>query len=972
MARPTPTSPPPSPLHRALTAPGGLVLLLVLLAVLIGAGIALGISALDLPPPAGGADDDPERPEDPDAFVRWLTDSRGIEQGGIPTSRYVQAEEAVLEMLARERQLEESGDERAQILSGLGAAAEPWTWLGPSNWGGRTRALVVNPDDPSIMLAAGVTGGIWRSEDAGDSWNPLTDTFSNITVGVLEFDPNDPSVVYAGTGEAVFKARDEHRGDGIMKSTDGGVSWAFLDATTGRAEFAYVGDIEVSANDPNRVYAATGTGVWVSSDGGASWGTAPVLASGSNARSVGCLELALRHDLSPDTLLASCGSHEPDGVYRSVDAGLSWEKVLPADATPIGRTAMAIAPGRPNIVYASVTDPRTDSAYALYRSTQGGAAGTWEMRASPASGDPDWLGTCAYRGEPYAQGDYDHVIAVDPTNPDRVWLGGIDLYRSEDGGATLQKATDTRLDPNYADGTPYVHADQHVIVFHPRYDGSANRTVYFGNDGGLFATDDDRASLTMTGSCVSSSIAGIGYRSMNEGYGISQFIGGALSEDGGVVVGGTQDNGTFRLDGGRPGEWVQIWGGDGGNGAVTPDGSWVFVSNYYFYYYRLTGDAARTGECAGGGCDSANNGITDQNRIEQAAFYPPVEADSTAPGTLWTGGLHIWRTVDEGRTWVKASTTLPDVATAISIWPGDGNHVWAGTRNGALYRTTDGLAASPTWSQFASADFPYAEVSSIAVDPTNAEVAYVTFRTFDGNQLWKRSADGVWSSLDTALPDTPFNAVAVNPLNPAMVYVGTDIGIFESLDAGATWRVGNENLATTIVNRLIFRRGTSDLYAFTFGRGAYRVDVGNRAPPPNDEITAATDIVLDPEFAEQLDVRVATRSSSDPDVSCGSALLPSQGQSVWYRFQPAQDGAIEVTTRGSNYDTVAAVFSGDANPNATLTEVECNDDGVGTSEASSLVFQARTGETYFIEVTRSAGSRADTLANTLHITIRQH
>jgi hypothetical protein len=200
-----------------------------------------------------------------------------------------------------------------------------------------------------------------------------------------------------------------------------------------------------------------------------------------------------------------------------------------------------------------------------------------------------------------------------------------------------------------------------------------------------------------------------------------------------------------------------------------------------------------------------------------------------------------------------------------------------------------------------------------------------------------------------------------------MVYAGTDVGVFESLDGGMTWRVANENLATTIVSRLIFRTGTSELYAFTFGRGAYRVDVGENSPPINDLISSPKDVVLAPDYRDVIDVRSASSAGDDPSLSCGSSLAPAQTRSVWYRLVDSQGGRVAVTTEGSNFDTVVAVHEADAA--GKLTEIECNDESVAALGPSSLVFEAAPGGTYYIEVTRSASSPTDTLANTLELLI---
>ena len=940
-----------------------------LLALAIGGvlvlGLALGLAVGRLLTPSSVTEGPTEgREDDPGGFAAWLL---GDEDEQDVVGRYLSAEQEIRAQLAKQALLEQQGDDRARVLRGLGAAAQPWTWLGPRNFGGRTRAFVVDPRDSKVMLAGGITGGVWRSADAGRSWTPLTDTFSNISINVLEMDPANPSVVYAGTGEAYYRSWPRHRGNGIMKSTDGGISWSFLESTTRNDAFDWVGDIEVSHNDPQRVYAATGTGVWLSRDGGQTWGTGPVHSTGDDPDSVGCMELAIRTDLEPDVVFASCGHEQfPIGVYRTTDGGQAWEQILPIDGQEIGFAALAIAPKNEDVIYASasrVVRKRGDvaSAQGLYVSTRGGAPGSWELRADPANGGPNWLANCRYPTS--GQGGYDNTIAVDPTDPNRLWVGGIDLFRSSDGGRTLELASDWILPP--VDGTPYAHADQHAIVFDPGYDGATNRTVYFANDGGLYRTDDDRATLTAS-ACkgrTETVVAGIAYQSMNNAYGIAQFVGGSVSDDGRYVIGGTQDNGTFFLDTQGATDWVSIWGADGGQSAMHPAGDWFVATTYDGSFYRLTG-SARFGQSPRCLAWDFNDECTSVGpaKLDEFDFYPPLERD--AGNALWTAGTKIWRSPDVGATWLEVGSLGGRTASAIALSPGDPNLAYVGTYGGTVFKTTNAADAAPTWAPLDTAFA--AKVSSIAIDPRDPSTVFVAIKSFEGQQLWRSLQGGPFEPIDGTLPDTPVNAVAVNPLNGDMVYAGTDVGVFESLDRGVTWRVANENLATTIVSRLVFRAGTSELYAFTFGRGAYRVDVGTQSPPTNDLVSAPKDVALAPAFTDAIDIRSASSAPDDPALSCGSALSPTETRSVWYRLVATDGGPVAVTTDGSNFDTVLGVFE---QAKGTLRELACNDDGVVALGPSSLVFDAAAGTTYLIEVARSARSPAGTLANNLRLSV---
>jgi len=327
-----------------------------------------------------------------------------------------------------------------------------WTALGPGNIGGRTRTLVIHPAQPEIMWAGGVSGGVWKTNDAGESWLPVSDRLANIAVNSMAIDPSNPDVLYIGTGEGYFREIVRGtwlplRGAGIYKSTDGGATWSWLEATA-NADFHWVNDLVISPRDPNRIYAATRTGVHLSENGGGSWRR--FLDPGVTG---GCLDLTLRTDLNVDWVFASCGTFEQATVYRrKMTRSGEWEAVFSEPG--MGRTTLAVAPSDQRIIYAlsASNDAGPDGHFeqallAVYRSTAGGNPGSWRVRVDNT--DPEKLNTLLLTnpaGASYADCDwgeqnswtpmgwYCNVIAVDPVDPDVVWAAGVDLFRSDDGG----------------------------------------------------------------------------------------------------------------------------------------------------------------------------------------------------------------------------------------------------------------------------------------------------------------------------------------------------------------------------------------------------------------------------------------------------------------------------------------------------------------------------------------------------------
>src|SRR3954454_18320374 len=298
---------------------------------------------------------------------------------------------------------------------------DAWTPLGPGNVGGRTRVVKFHPAVPTTLFAAGVSGGIWKSDDDGTTWRPTGDGLTNIAVNSLMIDPARPDVMYAGTGEGYFREEIRGtglplRGSGIYVTTDGARNWHQLPATN-TPDFHWVNDLEFGVKDSRRIYAATRSGVWRSTDSGATW--AQLLAADVRG---GCLDLALRPDRSEDVLFASCGSYEQATVYRFPRAANRSDAEVVLREPDMGRTSLAIAPSSPDVIYALAASnaPGPNGIFeqgllAVYRSDHGGTAGSWETRVT--NSDPTFLNTLllhnvaaasnrACSGSPTAQNSY--------------------------------------------------------------------------------------------------------------------------------------------------------------------------------------------------------------------------------------------------------------------------------------------------------------------------------------------------------------------------------------------------------------------------------------------------------------------------------------------------------------------------------------------------------------------------------------
>jgi photosystem II stability/assembly factor-like uncharacterized protein len=727
------------------------------------------------------------------------------------------------------------------ITSASGTLNGSWQPHGPGNIGGRSREILISYKNQNVMWTAGVAGGIWKSTDGGASWQPKGDLLVNIAVNSIVQDSKMDDVLYAGTGEGFFNG-DAIRGQGIFKSTDGGETWKQL-ASTDNPDFYYVQKLVATRHKKKqRVYAATRTGVFRSTDFGATW-TKVLDATGVN----GCMDLAIQPH-KEDYVFASCGTLAQATVWRALDVeqGQTWEAVL--SDVDMGRTSLAIAPSNPKVIYALASfyhlpaaHPQDYGLLAVYRSTQDGAPGTWQTRVHYT--DSNKLNTVQLTNPVYAhladcgfgasnqffnQGWYDNQIAVDPRDENIVWTAGIDLMRSNDGGQTWGVGSYWWFDST---DPLYAHADNHAITFHPKYNGDSNRTMYVASDGGIYRTDDARAAVgtTLASVCGEPVANQVSWTSLNNGYQVTQFYHGTVWPDGSTFFGGTQDNGSVigGLAGG-PDNWQDIRGGDGGYVAVDRDDTNII-------YGEHTGKSLQRSSNGGATWTNIHTGVTEAGGNFQ--FIHPFAMDPSDTQRLWYGGAFAWRSNNRGTSWTRVSNSFGARIASWGIAPSDPNRVYVGMQNltvapaftGRIYTTNVAttLTAPVTW---ASAQPRQGYVSSIGVDPTNPLIAYATYSTYNSGanvgHVFKTTNGGAsWSRIDLSLPDMPVHSVVVHPTQPDTLYIGTDLGVFVTIDGGVNWMRENTGFANVVTEHLELNNGR--LFAFTHGRSAWSVELAD-------------------------------------------------------------------------------------------------------------------------------------------------
>lgn len=658
---------------------------------------------------------------------------------------------------------------------GLQAPDGYWT-SAPQTDEGRITSIAVHPTSSQIAIAGSASGGVWRTTSGGASWTPLTDNQCSLATGSVVFDPVNPSIVYVGTGE-VGQA---WYGCGVLRSTDGGNTWTQLGASVFDPPSGAGASIpkllidRTSAGSASTtiVLAAANNGLYRSTNSGTSW---TLVAAGQFT------DLA-QHPTDASIMYAAAGnlfSDARNGVYRSSDRGATWTKLpMPLSTSGPGRSALAVTPAAPKSMFLAASVPLGNGASATLQ-------GLWRWD-DDVSRWTQLTTTSVYapidRGDFGTQTWYNLVLAVDPVDANRIYLGGIRLYRSLDGGVTF-----TRIANN-------THVDWHALVIDPR----APTTIFGGNDGGVHMSFD----------------GGDSWISRNTNLSITQFYPGiavhpALPNQ---IVGGLQDNGTV-MSSGLP-TWDALFGGDGGYAAINyqdPSVSWVTCQwgNPPCLYRRSSSPTVRF--------DARVSGITGTDR---AAFIPPLVMDPTSPTTLYFGTYRLYKTTNDGVSWTpspndvtKGSGTISAIAPSVS----DAQTVYVGTNDGNVQVSTDG----GTTFTLRTNGLPTRAVSDIAVDRANSQRAVVTFSGFGTQHVYLTTDAGVsWTPISNGLPDVPHNAVALIP-SSNRIFVGTDVGVYESGDNGATWTAGPSGMPNVTVTDLVYHVASGTLVAATHGRGVF-------------------------------------------------------------------------------------------------------------------------------------------------------
>ncbi len=759
--------------------------------------------------------------------AEWFLSQRTYPLGYIPKDAEIRAVEDLRTRMIPDLQARSS-------LQKSAAASLSWESHGPGNIGGRLRGLLIHPNNPNVLYAGSVSGGVWKSVDGGANWSPTMNDLITLNISALAMKPGDPNTIYAGTGEAYFSA-DALPGRGLLKTTDGGNTWRRIHVAQG-LNSPFLTSIAVSPAHPNVVYASGRkaspsvplpaesvpdpgvSAIFKSVDSGETWQD---ITSGKGIEhnpQIESDEYAAQVIADPtdaNIVYASFGLYAPGGIWKSSNGGQTWSRLtngLPDPSLPnLGyeRIELALAPSNTNVLYASFSYSRKAgdtstlperAMLGLWKSTNAGQS--WTQVATPMTtsilnqnyGDLTALGT---------QGTYANAVAVHPTDPNTVFVAGLDIYKSTNGGNTWSQVSLWEENAAQREGFPHVHADHHVLVFDP----STNPpTLYNGSDGGIARSRD----------------LGASWSALNKYLGVTQFYFFAAHPDNpSIMMGGSQDNGTPMLFDGLLNNWSDVTGGDGGPAYFDYNNpSNVYASVYRVTMMRATVNFAtrQFSNVKNIGYTDGSNGIT-QDDVKGAKFFAPYEMSPNNPNVLILGTNRILKTTNRGDSWTPLSNALSVPFVAVAIAEGNDNVFWVANSQAQIFKTEDGGA---TYANVTGANLPNRYVTDIELDPSNAGTVYLTYSGYGTPHVFKSANAGAsWSDITNNLPDAPANALQVHPQNSNQLFLGTDIGVFMSEDAGQTWQPAGNNFPTVQVVAIQINLKTNRVYAATHGRGVY-------------------------------------------------------------------------------------------------------------------------------------------------------
>lgn len=714
-------------------------------------------------------------------FKRWeyYWESRIDENGNFPTEGHV------LEEIKRYR----SSQSNRSYTSGsgnweiVGPVSLPNNGTGQLNGNGRVNCIAFHPTDPNTIYVGAPSGGFWKSTDGGLTWTDYLNGLTRLGVSSIVIDPTNANTIYIGTGD---RDGGDAPGYGVWRSTDGGLTWVARNTGMGNRT---VYEVLMDPTNPIILIAATnGNRIYKSVNAGANW---TFTTASSNMK-----DIAFKPGDS-NTIYASGTSFD-----ISTNGGSSFTQITNGVPTGTQRIALAVSPNQPNWVYLLAGNGA--GLMGVYRSTDSGV--TFSTRTTT----PNILGY-ATTGGTGSQAWYDLVIAADPTNANTIYTGGVNIWKSTDGGTTMS-CTSYWVGPQ--GGIDGVHADQHVLEFSPH-----TNDIYSGNDGGVYYSSDN----------------GLNWDDLSSGLAIAQIYKIGVSQQSNTVINGYQDNGTAIS---RGNAFTTEIGGDGMECIIDPtDDTYMYGALYYGDIRRSTNGGNTFGSIVG-------------TISETGGWVTPYKLDPNNANRMFAGYTNVWRNdaVRTGTTWTQISSfggtsNIRDLAIA----PSNSDVMYVSRYDNSFRRSNNATSGSPSWTNL-TGNLPIAnEPVDIEIDPTDPTHVFIALN----NNIYESTDSGnSWTDISGTLPNISLNTIVIDTSSPIdAMYLGMDVGVYykdNNLSDWVSYSSGLANLEITELEIHYSNECKGKLYAATYGQGLWISDLkdsGNVAPKACFEVNSTNGCV---------------------------------------------------------------------------------------------------------------------------------
>lgn len=655
-----------------------------------------------------------------------------------------------------------------------------WSHIGPYNGNtlegiGRVNCIEFHPENSNIIFVGAPAGGVWKSTDGGSSWSTNTDLLPNLGVSDIAIDPHHPDTMYIATGDR--DAADTYS-IGLLKSTNGGQTWNTTGLSYSVNMSRRIGGIYINPKNTQEIVVATRSGIHRSTDGGANFSSVQG----------GSWQMLTFIPGATDTLFV--GSNSGGNIMRSTDAGQTWTTATTGiPNSGVTRVEIATTADDDDYVYALVS-ASNNGLDGVYRSTDRGA--NWSLVFSGNTQNLLAWGTNPggnSGGSAGGQGWYDLAIAVSPIDKNEIYVGGVNIWRSTNGGSSWS------LSAHWygGGGADFAHADQHAFMFKP---GTSD--FYAGNDGGVYMTAD-----------------GTNYVELCDGLHITQYYCIDISEgELEVTIGGAQDNGTHLNNSFG---WDRVKGGDGMDNAIAESNPNVmYAASQYGNFSKSTN---------GGQSFNATFNLPPNGTGQ---WVTPIVIDPTNDNVVYIGYDQLWKTTNAGLSFSATSGTIQGTQQwidAIAVAESNPDYIYVSIEQN-VYKSMDGGA---TWNLISNNISNSRSVTDITVSDTDPNHVWICKSGYDANFKVYESINGglSWSNITGSLPNLPVNAIIYQKGSNGAVYVGTDIGVYYRDYGSNSWVPFMSGLPNVIVNDLEIHYGAGIIRAGTYGRGVWESPLAN-------------------------------------------------------------------------------------------------------------------------------------------------